>query len=67
MKNRIGIENFFKTSAKANIGIKEAFNELSEKLYNQYLNDGEEKKQRNRKLTKSNKPKKICPLCASDL
>ncbi len=32
-KNRIGIEDYFKTSAKENIGINDVFSRLAEKIH----------------------------------
>jgi Ras-related protein Rab-1A len=70
LKNRIGIEDFAKTSAKDNIGIEEDFKNLSQKIYNINI----KKKGKKQKKTKLMNEKSInkdrlrnkCTLCQAD-
>ena len=68
LKNRIGITDFIKTSAKANIGIEDLFTELAEKVYNQnkkYI--GKKKKQTKFTIEDTKRKKKeICYLTPAD-
>ena len=70
LKNRIKIKNFANTSAKANIGIEEVFNDLSQKIYN-INNKNKGKKQKktqlmNQQTIEKNKLKNKCTFCHSD-
>ena len=67
LKNKIGINNFAKTSAKSNFGIDELINEVAEKLYElNKKNLG--KKQAKRQLIneKEVKKKSKCVFCSVD-
>ena len=70
LKNRIGIVDFAKTSAKVNIGIEEVFKDLSQKIYNINIKKKGKKqtktKSMNLKSIKKERNKNKCLVCHAD-